>query len=95
MSGIFQKYYVALENCIKLCPEVTASKLYSKGMIPSNVMSEVNVSSDSPSKKAAVLLAKLCSLLESNPEKLHILIEVLQEEKCFDDVTQAILGKRN
>ncbi len=93
LYSIFQKRYAVLEDAIQLYPEKVASKLFSKAIIPFTVMNEINTSSDTASRKASILLAKLCCVLKTNPEKLLALIDVLKDEECFDDVIQTLLGE--
>ena len=91
LFDVFQSNYAALSSSIQLCTNEVADKLFSKGIIPTEVVSKVA----SRDMSASSLLAKLSGVFKTNPEKLKVFVDILKEERSLDDVTQKMSGKHS
>ena len=77
----------------KSCPDTLAAELFSRNVIPAEVLDQVVTGQDSGAKKASIVLVSVCSQVQANPEKLLDFIEALKEEASFDEIVKAMIGK--
>ena len=90
LFDIFQKYHPDLETMTSSCVRTISTKLFSHNLISKEVRDQVITGQDSNSAKASKVLHNVEQVLEVSPGKLRALVEVLQSEPFFDDLTKAI-----
>ncbi len=93
LLNIFRRHYFKLETMTSTCVHTITSKLYSSNMISEAVQDQVITSQESDNRKASKVLHSVKQRLKVDPGKLRELIEVLQEEPVFDDLTKAMMSE--
>ena len=75
------------------CVTSIASKLFSKNLISDDVQDQVITGQESDGKRASKVLYAVTKQIKIDPRKLLTLVEVLQQERVFDDITKEITGE--
>ena len=91
LLNIFQKHYSNLEKMI--CVMSITSQLYSRNLISSHLQEQIITSQDPHCTKASQLLVGVRKLLDTDPEKIQALLEVLGEEPIFDGLTNGMASE--
>ena len=94
-SDIFQHHFNDLVLSITSCLSTVARKLYSKQMIPDEVLSVVSSRQGTEQDMATKLLLYVKRNIDLNPAVLLEFIDVLQEESSCDGITKRITSESN
>ena len=92
---IFQHHFNDLVLSITSCLSTVARKLYSKQMIPDEVLSMVSSRQGTEQDMATKLLLCMKRKIDLNPAVLLKFIDVLQEEPSCDEITKRITSESN
>ena len=91
--GILMKHYSELVTLISMCVDTIADKLFAKGLISSNLHDQIISGQDYDRKKASKVVKNVKKMIEVNCEKMSVFIDVLKEERSFDDLTAKIISE--
>ena len=90
LFDVFEKHYPDLETLTSSCVHAISSKLFSRKLISEHVWDQVITGQDSDTRKASKVLHNVRQTLKVSPGKLRTLVQVLEGEPTFDDLTTAI-----
>ena len=80
---------------LSTCISTVTTKLFTRKLIPEDILGQVITGQDSDQKKAQNIVYSVQQQIKNDPGKLRTLVEVLQEEPVFDDLTKEIMSKSN
>ena len=92
---IFQHHFNDLVLSITSCLSTVARKLYSRQMIPDEVLSMVSSRQGTEQDMATKLLLCMKRNIDLNPAVLLKFIDVVQEESSCDEITKRITSESN
>ena len=79
-----------LITALSLEPLHIASELLAESLIPSSIMEEMQVLGVSNQQKAAKLIFAVMSAVKLNPQKYHVLVDVLKNDPSRDDIVKIL-----
>ena len=92
-ASTFQRYYRSLELAIQN-PETLANILFAKQIIHCHVKDQIQVPTQTHSQKCNLLLNAVERTIIADPQKFHVLAEVLQEEHPTGYIAQQLLKSK-
>ena len=89
----FQRHYNSLVALTSTCIGTITSKLFARKLISEDILGQVVTGQDSDQGKAQRVLYSIHQQVKTDPGKLKTLLEVLEEEPVFDNLTKEMISK--